>query len=181
MSTVFSRRSFLKYTAVAAVAVAGTSLLGGCSGAEVSTSTKIGGSNTVLKVKSTLTALDFNATGNTATVTFHLHIENGRWNAIQVGNNNFFIYAGDKLYQGTGSIAVSLQPGSASGPQIKRGQEADYLIEIKNVPANVEPLTLTFMPDTQYNEHQSIWILDQETIKNATEGGTEQPGEGKTD
>lgn len=47
MSTVFSRRSFLKYTAVAAVAVAGTSLLGGCSGAEVSTSTKIGGSNTV--------------------------------------------------------------------------------------------------------------------------------------
>ncbi len=32
MSTVFSRRSFLKYTAVAAVAVAGTSLLGGCSG-----------------------------------------------------------------------------------------------------------------------------------------------------
>lgn len=181
MSTVFSRRSFLKYTAVAAVAVAGTSLLGGCSGAEVSTSTKIGGSNTVLKVKSTLTALDFNATGNTATVTFHLHIENGRWNAIQVGNNNFFIYAGDKLYQGTGSIAVSLQQGSASGPQIKRGQEADYLIEIKNVPANVEPLTLTFMPDTQYNDYQSIWILDQETIKNATEGGTEQPSEGKAD
>lgn len=181
MSNVFSRRSFLKYTAVTAVAVAGTSLLGGCSGAEVSTSTKIGGSNSVLKVKSTLTALDFNAMGNTATVTFHLHIENGRWNAIQVGNNNFFIYAGDKLYQGTGSIAVSLQPGSASGPQIKRGQEADYLIEIKNVPANVEPLTLTFMPDTQYNEHQSIWILDQETIKNATEDGTEQPGEGKAD
>ncbi len=29
MSTVFSRRSFLKYTAVTAVAVAGTSLLGG--------------------------------------------------------------------------------------------------------------------------------------------------------
>ena len=169
MSNVFSRRSFLKYTAVAAVAVAGTSLLGGCSGAEVSTSTKIGGSNTVLKVKSTLTALDFNATG---TVTFHLHIENGRWNAIQVGNNNFFIYADDKLYQGTGSIAVSLQPGSASGPQIKR-----YLIEIQNVPANVEQLTLTFMPDTQYNEYQSIWILDQETIK----GGTEQPGEDKAD
>ena len=174
MSNVFSRRSFLKYTAVAAVAVAGTSLLGGCSGAEVSTSTKIGGSNTVLKVKSTLTALDFNATG---TVTFHLHIENGRWNAIQVGNNNFFIYADDKLYQGTGSIAVSLQPGSASGPQIKRDQEADYLIEIQTVPANVEQLTLTFMPGTQYNEYQSIWILDQETIK----GGTEQPGEDKAD
>ena len=141
-------RKLLAWTCTAAIAAA---VLGGCSGAEVSTSTKIGGSNTVLKVKSTLTALDFNATG---TVTFHLHIENGRWNAIQVGNNNFFIYADDKLYQGTGSIAVSLQPGSASGPQIKRDQEADYLIEIQNVPANVEQLTLTFMPDTQYNEYQ---------------------------
>ena len=37
MSTVFSRRSFLKYTAVAAVAVAGTSLLGGCSGSGAET------------------------------------------------------------------------------------------------------------------------------------------------
>ena len=133
MSTVFSRRSFLKYTAVAAVAVAGTSLLGGCSGAEVSTSTKIGGSNTVLKVKSTLTALDFNATGNTATVTFHLHIENGRWNAIQVGNNNFFIYADDKLYQGTGSIAVSLQPGSASGPYLHARHA------VQRVPVHLDP------------------------------------------
>ena len=37
MSTVFSRRSFLKYTAVAAVAVTGTSLLGGCSGSGAET------------------------------------------------------------------------------------------------------------------------------------------------
>ena len=37
MSTVFSRRSFLKYTAVTAVAVAGTSLLGGCSGSGAET------------------------------------------------------------------------------------------------------------------------------------------------
>ena len=45
------------------------------------------------------------------------------------------------------------------------------------MPTNVGQLTLTFMPDTQYNEYQSIWILDQETIK----GGTEQPGEDKAD
>ena len=37
MSTVFSRRAFLKYTAVTAVAVAGTSLLGGCSGSGAET------------------------------------------------------------------------------------------------------------------------------------------------
>ena len=40
MSTVFSRRSFLKYTAVTAVAVAGTSLLGGCSGSGAETASR---------------------------------------------------------------------------------------------------------------------------------------------
>ena len=174
MSTVFSRRSFLKYTAVAAVAVAGTSLLGGCSGAEVSTSTKIGGSNTVLKVKSTLTALDFNATGNTATVTFHLHIENGRWNDIHVINSNFYVRADNDLYQAE-KLAVTLQEGSASGPQIDRGQNADYLITMQNVPASVEKLVFTFMPDTQYNEYQSIWILDKSEFNPDSE--TKNPDE----
>ena len=52
MSTVFSRRSFLKYTAVTAVAVAGTSLLGGCSGsgAETAIQTTYPSDNVVLKV-----------------------------------------------------------------------------------------------------------------------------------
>ena len=51
MSTVFSRRSFLKYTAVTAVAVAGTSLLGGCSGsgAETAIQTTYPSDNVVLK------------------------------------------------------------------------------------------------------------------------------------
>lgn len=174
MSIVFSRRSFLKYTAVTAVAVAGSSLLGGCSGAEVSTSTKIGGSNTVLKVKSTLTALDFNATGNTATVTFHLHIENGRWNDIHVINSNFYVRADNDLYQAE-KLAVALQEGSASGPQIDRGQNADYLITMQNVPASIEKLVFTFMPDTQYNEYQSIWILDKSVFNPDSE--TENPDE----
>ena len=51
MSNVFSRRSFLKYTAVTAVAVAGTSLLGGCSGsgAETAIQTTYPSDNVVLK------------------------------------------------------------------------------------------------------------------------------------
>ncbi|MEI3248952.1 MAG: twin-arginine translocation signal domain-containing protein [Faecalibacterium sp.] len=64
MSTVFSRRSFLKYTAVAAVAVAGTSLLGGCSGsgAETAIQTTYPSDNVVLKVKSTLETLEYDPT-----------------------------------------------------------------------------------------------------------------------
>ena len=61
MSTVFSRRAFLKYTAVTAVAVAGTSLLGGCSGsgAETAIQTTYPSDNVVLKVKSTLETLEY--------------------------------------------------------------------------------------------------------------------------
>ena len=64
MSTVFSRRSFLKYTAVTAVAVAGTSLLGGCSGsgAETAIQTTYPSDNVVLKVKSTLETLEYDLT-----------------------------------------------------------------------------------------------------------------------
>ena len=53
MTGEFSRRSFLKYTALTAVAVAGSSLLTGCSGyAPVQHAP--GTSNVVLKVVSTL-------------------------------------------------------------------------------------------------------------------------------
>ena len=74
MSTVFSRRSFLKYTAVAAVAVAGTSLLGGCSGsgAETAIQTTYPSDNVVLKVKSTLEALEYNPKSGNATFTIHI-------------------------------------------------------------------------------------------------------------
>ena len=80
MSTVFSRRSFLKYTAVAAVAVAGTSLLGGCSGsgAETAIQTTYPSDNVVLKVKSTLESLEYDPTSGNAT--FVIHIVNGRKN-----------------------------------------------------------------------------------------------------
>lgn len=84
MSTVFSRRSFLKYTAVAAVAVAGTSLLGGCSGsgAETAIQTTYPSDNVVLKVKSTLESLEYDPTSGNAT--FVIHIVNGRKNPIVV-------------------------------------------------------------------------------------------------
>lgn len=174
MSTVFSRRAFLKYTAVAAVAVAGTSLLGGCSGAETAICNDVGenASNTVLQIKSTLTALDFSEMG---TVVFHLHVKNGRYNPVQVGNSNFFVYADEKLYQGTNSIKFSLQPGSASGTNIQRGKEADFLIQIDNVPTDVNQLALTFIPDTQYNEYTANWILPRE--KFISSGETENPDE----
>ena len=93
MSTVFSRRSFLKYTAVTAVAVAGTSLLGGCSGsgAETAIQTTYPSDNVVLKVKSTLETLEYDPTDGHAT--FTIHIVNGRKNPIVVSPNRFAVKA----------------------------------------------------------------------------------------
>lgn len=172
MSTVFSRRSFLKYTAVTAVAVAGTSLLGGCSDSgSTPPKTDIGSSNSALKVQSTLTKLDYSAEANTAT--FELHIRNGRWNDLHITNVNFYVYADEKLYQ-AGNLEVALKPGSASGPQIDRGQEADYLITVKDLDPNVQTLTLTFMPDVQYNEsdYQCVWSIDRKKFAPDEASGT---------
>ena len=54
MTGEFSRRSFLKYTALTAVAVAGSSLLSGCEYGYNPVQHAPGTSNTVLKVVSTL-------------------------------------------------------------------------------------------------------------------------------
>ena len=98
MSNVFSRRSFLKYTAVTAVAVAGSSLLGGCSdsgsgfGAETAIQTTYPSENKVLYVKSTLTQAKLERSN----ATFTLKIANGRPNPIVVSPSRFAIKAYDK-------------------------------------------------------------------------------------
>ena len=118
MSTVFSRRSFLKYTAVTAVAVAGTSLLGGCSGsgAETAIQTTYPSDNVVLKVKSTLETLEYDPTDGHAT--FTIHIVNGRKNPIIVSPNRFAVKAYDKnnnciadIFVGSTQGNVTARPG----------------------------------------------------------------------
>ena len=101
MTGEFSRRSFLKYTALTAVAVAGSSLLTGCSGyAPVQHAP--GTSNTVLKVVSTLDWVEYDEETNTTL--FRLVVTNGRKNALEVTKANFAVkaegylaYQNDKL------------------------------------------------------------------------------------
>ena len=141
MSTVFSRRSFLKYTAVAAVAVAGTSLLGGCSGsgAETAIQTTYPSDNVVLKVKSTLEALEYNPKSGNAT--FTIHIVNGRKNPIVVSPNRFAVKAYDKnnncianIFVGStqGSLNAALVPGYTN--PISRGKECICTVIASGLP-----------------------------------------------
>ena len=141
MSTVFSRRSFLKYTAVTAVAVAGTSLLGGCSGsgAETAIQTTYPSDNVVLKVKSTLETLEYDSTDGHAT--FTIHIVNGRKNPIVVSPNRFAVKAYDKNNNCIANIFVGSTQGSlnavlASGDTnpISRGKECTYTVIASGLP-----------------------------------------------
>lgn len=72
MTGEFSRRSFLKYTALTAVAVTGSSLLTGCSG-YAPVQTTVPSSNTVLKVVSTLEQVTYDK--ETKTTSFRLVVK----------------------------------------------------------------------------------------------------------
>ena len=96
MSLAFSRRSFLKYSAVAAVAVAGASLFSGCDQTDTKNLYCEGaGSITVLQINAVLGTYDDNAkkykdidlTGNT--ITFPFQITVGRTNNLPIQPSNF--------------------------------------------------------------------------------------------
>lgn len=178
MSTVFSRRSFLKYTAVAAVAVAGTSLLGGCSGsgAETAIQTTYPSDNVVLKVKSTLETLEYDPTDGHAT--FTIHIVNGRKNPIVVSPNRFAVKAYDKNNNCIANIFVGSTQGSlnavlASGDTnpISRGKECTYTViasgllvmKAGDTECPVASLRIIYTPDTEYNEYTANWIISPDT------------------
>ena len=178
MSTVFSRRSFLKYTAVTAVAVAGTSLLGGCSGsgAETAIQTTYPSDNVVLQVKSTLETLEYDPTDGH--VTFTIHIVNGRKNPIIVSPNRFAVKAYDKNNNCIANIFVGSTQGSlnavlASGDTnpISRGKECTYTVIASGLPVMkaedtecpVASLRIIYTPDTEYNEYTANWIISPDT------------------
>lgn len=178
MSTVFSRRSFLKYTAVTAVAVAGTSLLGGCSGsgAETAIQTTYPSDNVVLKVKSTLETLEYDPTDGHAT--FTIHIVNGRKNPIVVSPNRFAVKAYDKNNNCIANIFVGSAQGSlnavlASGDTnpISRGKECTYTViasgltvmKAEDTECPVASLRIIYTPDTEYNEYTANWIISPDT------------------
>ena len=81
----FSRRSFLKYTALTAVVVAGSSLLTGCGG-DAPVQRAVGTSNRVLKVVSKLEQVECDAASDTTT--YKLLVTNVINNALEVTNAN---------------------------------------------------------------------------------------------
>lgn len=161
MTGEFSRRSFLKYTALTAVAVAGSSLLTGCSGyAPVQHAP--GTSNTVLKVVSTLDRVEYDEVTNTTL--FRLVVTNGRVNALEVTKANFAVKAEGYLAYQNDKLQV-IYPDSLSH-QVKQGETFTYYVKAKGLNALEDgPVTLTFYPDLQYSEFSANWELAAEVLE----------------
>lgn len=161
MTGEFSRRSFLKYTALTAVAVAGSSLLTGCSGyAPVQHAP--GTSNTVLKVVSTLDWVEYDE--DTNTTLFRLVVTNGRKNALEVTKANFAVKADGYLADQNNKLEAT-SPDALSY-QVKQGETVTYHVMAKGLNALTDgPVTLTFYPDLQYPEFNANWELTADVLE----------------
>ena len=158
MTGEFSRRSFLKYTALTAVAVAGSSLLTGCSG-YAPVKTTVPSSNKVLKVVSTLKKVEYDE----ATITFELEVKNGRPNALEVTKANFAVKADGYLaYQ---NDKLQLIYSSASSHQVKNGETFTYIVSAKGLNMlQIDSVTFTFYPDLEYSEFNANWKVSKDVL-----------------
>lgn len=180
MSFEFSRRNFLKYTAVAAVAVAGAGLFTGCS---IDTSDSYNplsngaGKLTLLQVTAEMGTYvekdkkytDPSFSDGKKSITFPMKITNGRANPIYINPNNFSatVYSKDakvvakyNYYNNGLSFDGSLfntnlvKDGSVSG-SIK--------LAMSSALADGQYVVLTYCPDLQYNEYSMNWRLPKVT------------------
>ena len=163
MSLTFSRRSFLKYTALTAVVVAGSSLLTGCGG-DAPVQRAVGTSNRVLKVVSKLEQVECDAASDT---TFKLVVTNGRNNALEVTKANFAVKADGYLAYQNDKLQVT-SPDALSH-QVKKGETVTYYVTAKGLNALTDgPVTFTFYPDLEYSEFSANWELTADALKSAT-------------
>ena len=172
MSQSFSRRTFLKYSAAAAVAVAGTSLLGGCSSGEDHTQTGTNTSNSVLKIKSTLKSATYDA--KKGTLTFEFEVNNGRISSVLVNRNSFYVATNN--YQALADSKISVLSTAEKIPDgvVAHGKTGTFMITASGVPAlsDTDVVTLRFFPDpTEYAEYSASWkLVVKDHITNAGAG-----------
>ena len=171
MSLAFSRRSFLKHSAVAAVAVAGASLFTGCesTGDSYNLVRDGAGTLTILQIQTDLGTysdkdkkfvLDAPKVGATSFV-FPLKITNGRTNALPVNPGNFkvtFTSADGKTvkkYIGTDLVVDN----SLRETNLKKGSSVSGNVTVSDLPslAKGDVVLLTYTPDPVYAEYSVNW------------------------
>ena len=170
MSFEFSRRNFMKYTAVAAVALAGASLFTGCkdSGDSYNLLKEGAGELTVLQVTAAMGNYDDKSKKYTApditgtTIEFPMKITNNRTNPIYVNPTNFkaVIYNKDnKVIKKCNYFSGVTFDSNLYETNLTKGSSVSGKITVKLDAKLTEGqyIVQTDCPDLQYNDDSLNW------------------------
>lgn len=170
MSFEFSRRNFMKYTAVAAVALAGASLFTGCknSGDSYNLLKEGAGELTVLQVTAAMGKYDDKSkkytapaiTDATTTIEFPMKITNNRTNPIYVTPNNFKVVVTSSDGKTVKKYSVTIDD-DLKDTNLKKGSSVyGNVTTVQGVALKEgDVVVLTYCPDLQYNEYSLNWKL----------------------
>ena len=168
MSFEFSRRNFMKYTAVAAVALAGASLFTGCknSGDSYNLLKEGAGELTVLQVTAAMGKYDDKSKKYTApeltgtTIEFPMKITNNRTNPIYVTPDNFKVVVTSSDGKNVKKYSVRIDD-DLKDTNLKKGSSVyGKVTTIQGVDLKEgDVVVLTYCPDLQYNEYSLNWKL----------------------
>lgn len=181
MSFEFSRRNFMKYTAVAAVALAGASLFTGCknSGDSYNLLKEGAGELTVLQVTAAMGKYDDKSKKYTApditgtTIEFPMKITNNRTNPIYVTPNNFKVVVTSSDGKTVKKYSVTIDD-DLKDTNLKKGSSVSGKVTTVQDVALKEGdvVVLTYCPDLQYNEYSLNWKLTVSKSENPSASGT---------
>lgn len=183
MSFEFSRRNFMKYTAVAAVALAGASLFTGCknSGDSYNLLKEGAGELTVLQVTAAMGNYDDKSkkytapdiTGTTTTIEFPMKITNNRTNPIYVTPDNFKVVVTSSDGKTVKKYSVTIED-ALKDTNLKKGSSVSGNVKTAQPVALKagDVVVLTYCPDLQYNEYSLNWKLTVSKSENPSASGT---------
>lgn len=171
MSFEFSRRNFMKYTAVAAVALAGASLFTGCknSGDSYNLLKEGAGELTVLQVTAAMGRYDDKSKKYTApditagtTIEFPMKITNNRTNPIYVNPTNFkaVVYNKDnKVIKKCNYFSGVTFDSNLYETNLTKGSSVsgNIIVKLDAKLTEGQYIVLTYCPDLQYNEYSLNW------------------------
>lgn len=193
MSLEFSRRAFLKYSAVAAVALAGAGVFSGCEKSDpYNLYMYKAGEMTVLQITA---GMGYNATDkkyvdpvykvDSTEVTLPFKITNGRTNALPVILSNFKVVVTDKdgkekakfnSAKGLTCAATLLDTNLKKGSSVSGDLTVDLTAATYEKAAG-DKLILTYTPDHEYAEYSLNWVLTCAAVEGSS-GGEGAGGEG---
>ena len=167
MSLEFSRRSFLKYTAVAAVAVAGASLFTGCDTSDPYNLVCTGaGSMTVLQITAAMGTkgkdgkytYELKAQSSAEEVKFPFAVTNGRTNPVYINSNNFKVTVTSKDGKTVKKYSAEVDTALFDNA-LQKNATSTGTVSFTPAAALAEgdTVVLTYCPDLQYNEYSLNW------------------------